>query len=232
MKDEFLEIEVSQYWVSKKEAVHSSVVAFASWVQIYIWQGPSLTAFSFHALGLYLPSVFGLHWAQSGQGWRVAVVLKSQKLLVGREVVKGYFFHSHRHEFSISPVHLNNPQAWPCWTGEELAGHGRGQEAPEEVWAMAPTLGTKTSKPLGVFGQLTHLEGGPQWNLSCAKWTPWQTQLPVVPRLRSGGRGSWQWRATKAEMTFWTFRWKPVKMKVHWWKLTSDMFFHCPVSNP
>lgn len=50
----------------------------------------------------------------------------------------------------------------PVGQGRELAGHGRGQEAPEEVWAMAPTLGTKTSKPLGVFGQLTHLEGGPQ----------------------------------------------------------------------
>ena len=90
------------------------------------------------------------------------MILKSQKLLVGREVAKGYFFTVIDVSLASHPFTFIIQKPDPVGQGRELAGHGRGQEAPEEVWAMAPTLGTKTNKPLGVFGQLTHLEGGSQ----------------------------------------------------------------------
>ena len=48
--------------------------------------------------------------------------------VAGRErSCEGLFFHSHRREFSISPVHLYNPKAWPCRTGE---GVGRTRPRP------------------------------------------------------------------------------------------------------
>jgi len=42
------------------------VVAFAPWIYICIWEDHSLTAFSFHALGLYLN--VSSHRVHSGWG--------------------------------------------------------------------------------------------------------------------------------------------------------------------
>lgn len=54
VKHEFLEVEMLDDWGSKKEAMHSPVLAFLLWVQMFIRQGHSLTAFHYSALALYL----------------------------------------------------------------------------------------------------------------------------------------------------------------------------------